>query len=79
MADAPEARMERRGRAGFIVLDRPRALNALTLTMVRAMARALDEEKKQGLGQSPCGREVAMEPPTQFAAMTAKDDVRALA
>jgi enoyl-CoA hydratase len=39
----PETRIERRGRAGFIVLDRPRALNALTLTMVRAMARALDE------------------------------------
>ena len=34
---------ERRGAAGFIVLDRPRALNALTLPMVRAIAAALDE------------------------------------
>jgi hypothetical protein len=33
-----------------------------------------------GIGyQSPCGREVAMDPPTQFAAMTAQDDVRASA
>ena len=43
MAEEPEARIERRGRAGFIVLDRPRALNALTLTMVRAISRALDD------------------------------------
>ena len=33
---------ERRGAAGFILLDRPRALNALTLPMVRAIAAALD-------------------------------------
>jgi enoyl-CoA hydratase len=39
----PEARIERRGRAGFIVLDRPRALNALTLDMTRAITGALDE------------------------------------
>jgi enoyl-CoA hydratase len=38
-----EARVERRGRAGFIVLNRPKALNALTLTMVRLIAAALDE------------------------------------
>jgi enoyl-CoA hydratase len=38
-----ETRIERRGRAGVIVLDRPRALNALTLSMVRDIARALDE------------------------------------
>jgi enoyl-CoA hydratase len=34
---------ERRGAAGFIILDRPRALNALTLPMVRAIAAALDD------------------------------------
>ena len=34
---------ERRGAAGFILLDRPRALNALTLPMVRAIAAALDD------------------------------------
>jgi enoyl-CoA hydratase len=43
MPDEAEARIERRGRAGFIVLDRPRALNALTLKMVRTISRALDD------------------------------------
>jgi enoyl-CoA hydratase len=38
----PEAIVERRGRAGLITLNRPRALNALTLGMVRVMASALD-------------------------------------
>ena len=37
-----EALVERRGRAGVIVLNRPKALNALTLTMVRLIAQALD-------------------------------------
>jgi enoyl-CoA hydratase len=38
-----EALIERRGRAGVIVLNRPKALNALTLSMVRLIAAALDE------------------------------------
>jgi enoyl-CoA hydratase len=38
-----QALVERRGRAGVIVLNRPKALNALTLTMVRLIAAALDE------------------------------------
>jgi enoyl-CoA hydratase len=38
-----EALIERRGGAGVIVLNRPRALNALTLTMVRLMAATLDD------------------------------------
>jgi len=38
-----ETLVERRGRAGLIVLNRPKALNALTLTMVRQIAAALDE------------------------------------
>ena len=44
-ASSPEAEalVERRGRAGVIVLNRPKALNALTLTMVRLVAAALDE------------------------------------
>ena len=37
-----EALIERRGVAGVIVLNRPKALNALTLTMVRLIAAALD-------------------------------------
>jgi enoyl-CoA hydratase len=36
------ARYERRGAAGFIILDRAKALNALTLPMVRVIAEALD-------------------------------------
>jgi enoyl-CoA hydratase len=46
-AAEPETRIERRGRAGFIVLNRPRALNALTLSMVRDIARALDEFERE--------------------------------
>ena len=38
----PEALIERRGSAGSIVLNRPKSLNALTLGMIRAIARALD-------------------------------------
>ncbi|HLH50132.1 MAG TPA: enoyl-CoA hydratase/isomerase family protein, partial [Roseiarcus sp.] len=38
----PEVIAERRGRAGFITLNRPKALNALNLGMVRAIAAALD-------------------------------------
>jgi enoyl-CoA hydratase len=43
-----EALVERRGRAGVIVLNRPRALNALTLTMVRLIAEALDRWERDG-------------------------------
>jgi enoyl-CoA hydratase len=38
-----EALVERRGSAGVIVLNRPKALNALTLTMVRLIAAALSD------------------------------------
>ena len=37
-----EALIERRGAAGVIILNRPKALNALTLTMVRLIADALE-------------------------------------
>ena len=46
MSDAAldaEALVERRGSAGVIVLNRPKALNALTLTMVRLIAVALSD------------------------------------
>ena len=46
-ADA-EALVERRGRAGVIMLNRPKALNALTLAMVRLIAEALDEWEGDG-------------------------------
>ena len=38
-----QALVDRRGGAGVIVLNRPKALNALTLTMVRRIAAALDD------------------------------------
>ena len=37
-----EIRFEKRGRAGVITMTRPKALNALTHSMVQAMARAMD-------------------------------------
>ena len=39
----PDVVVERRGCAGFITLNRPKALNALDLGMVRAIAAALDD------------------------------------
>jgi enoyl-CoA hydratase len=39
----PEVLVERRGCAGLLILNRPKALNALTLGMVRTIAGALDE------------------------------------
>ena len=42
MSDEPEIMCEVRGQAGFVVLNRPKALNALNLGMVRELARALD-------------------------------------
>ena len=42
-APAPETIIERRGCAGFILLNRPGMLNALTLGMVRSIAGALDD------------------------------------
>ena len=37
-----EIRFERRGRAGIVTMTRPKALNAVTHEMVRALSRALD-------------------------------------
>jgi enoyl-CoA hydratase len=42
MDESAEIVCERQGAAGLITLNRPRALNALTLNMVREMRRALD-------------------------------------
>jgi enoyl-CoA hydratase len=39
----PEILFERRGAAGLVTLNRPKALNALTLNMVRLLTRQLDE------------------------------------
>lgn len=43
MTDEPDILFEKRGHAGLITLNRPRALNALTLSMVRAMHPQLSE------------------------------------
>ncbi len=42
MSEEPEVLCEKCGSAGLIVLNRPKALNALSLAMVRGMAAALD-------------------------------------
>lgn len=42
MDESAEVLCERQGEAGLITLNRPKALNALTLAMVREMCRALD-------------------------------------
>ena len=42
MSEEAEVVVEQRGAAGLITLNRPQALNALTLDMVRAIRRALD-------------------------------------
>lgn len=46
MSQTPEIQCEVRGAAGVVVLDRPKALNALNLAMVRELARALDAWEK---------------------------------
>jgi enoyl-CoA hydratase len=46
MSQTPEILCEVRGAAGMVVLDRPRALNALNLAMVRELARALEAWEK---------------------------------
>jgi enoyl-CoA hydratase len=39
----PEVLVEKRGCGGFLLLNRPKALNALNLNMVRLIAAALDD------------------------------------
>src|SRR5262249_19789905 len=42
MTSEPEILFDRRGCAGIVTLNRPQALNAVTLTMVRALRKQLD-------------------------------------
>ena len=43
MTAEPEILFERKGAAGLVTLNRPQALNAVTLGMVRALMRQLQE------------------------------------
>lgn len=49
MSDSDDVRIERLGPVGRIVLDRPRALNAITLGMVERILAALEEWRDAGL------------------------------
>ena len=42
MNDEPEVLLERRGRIGLITLNKPRALNALSLAMIHAITPRLE-------------------------------------
>ena len=44
----PEVRFERSGHLGRIILNRPKAINALTATMVALISEALDEWEQDG-------------------------------
>ncbi len=46
MADNSEILFDRRGTAGLVTLNRPQALNAVTLNMVRALRHQLDEWRR---------------------------------
>src|SRR5207253_7182759 len=48
MNSTPEILFERRGAAGIITLNRPKALNAVTHDMVRALTRQLTEWQHDG-------------------------------
>ncbi|HEY6259088.1 MAG TPA: enoyl-CoA hydratase/isomerase family protein [Xanthobacteraceae bacterium] len=47
-ADSPEVLFERRGAAGIVTLNRPQALNAVTLAMVGALTHQLTEWERDG-------------------------------
>ena len=47
MTEDREIICEIRGAAGVVVLNRPKALNALSLGMVRELARALDARPRR--------------------------------
>src|SRR5271166_7056221 len=55
MTNEPEILFERRGAAGLVTLNRPQALNAVTLVMVRALRKQLDL-----WGDDPAGTRVVI-------------------
>lgn len=70
----PEVLTEVRGRVGYITLNRPRALNALSLPMIRGLAAALlawrDDPQVQAVAVRGMGKEGA------FGAFCAGGDIR---
>ena len=48
MDSSPDILFERRGAAGIVTLNRPKALNAVTHDMVRALARRLRAWESDG-------------------------------
>jgi enoyl-CoA hydratase len=65
---------EIRGRVGCITLNRPKALNALSLDMIRSMAQALQIWKDDGMVLAVVVRGVSKEGP--FGAFSAGGDIR---
>jgi len=70
----PEVVTEVRGRVGFITLNRPRALNALSLSMIRALASILliwrEDERVQAMAIRGMGKQ------GPFGAFCAGGDIR---
>ncbi len=70
----PEIATEVRGRVGFITLNRPRALNALSLPMIRALAAALLAWREDPQVEAVAVRGMGKEGP--FGAFCAGGDIR---
>src|SRR4030095_7347574 len=49
--ESPDIQFARRGAAGIVTLNRPKALNAVTHEMVRDLARKLEDWKHDGAAQ----------------------------
>ncbi len=75
-SNAPESHViaEIRGRVGCITLNRPKALNALSLDMIRSLAQALQTWKADGMVLAVVVRGVSKEGP--FGAFSAGGDIR---
>jgi len=70
----PDVLTEVRGRVGYITLNRPRALNALSLPMIRALAAALLAWREHPQVQAVAVRGMGKEGP--FGAFCAGGDIR---
>jgi enoyl-CoA hydratase len=55
MSEAAEILFERRGAAGLVMLNRPKALNAVTHTMVKALRAQLEDWARDTAPSRPAG------------------------